>query len=75
MTTNRPEGVTEELIPTSLGLINLKDCSDALVEILDALDIDKCVLVDNSRGGMLAGSSRNTRSGPRRRSASTAPPP
>ncbi|MFC9633364.1 alpha/beta fold hydrolase [Streptomyces mirabilis] len=55
MTTNRLEGVTEELIPTSLGLINLKDCSDALVEILNALDIDKCVLVDNSRGGMLAG--------------------
>ncbi|MFF2423373.1 alpha/beta fold hydrolase [Streptomyces mirabilis] len=55
MTTNRPEGVTEELIPTSLGLINLKDCSDALVEILDALDVDRCVLAGNSRGGMLAG--------------------
>ncbi|WP_449487813.1 alpha/beta fold hydrolase, partial [Streptomyces purpurascens] len=112
MTTNWPEGVTEKLIPTSLGLINvrvggrsdgpamvcwpslmmdgtmwqyqyehfapthrvvlidspghgksdalrkiidLKDCSDALVEILDALGIDKCVLVGNSWGGMLAG--------------------
>jgi len=36
-------------------IIDLKDCSDALVEILDALDIDKCVLVGNSWGGMLAG--------------------
>ncbi|MEU2081266.1 alpha/beta hydrolase [Streptomyces albus] len=36
-------------------LIDLKDCADALVEILDALDIDKCVLVGNSWGGMLAG--------------------
>ncbi|MGW1759738.1 alpha/beta fold hydrolase [Streptomyces mirabilis] len=33
-------------------IIDLKDCSDALVEILD---IDKCVLVGNSWGGMLAG--------------------
>ncbi|MFE9558725.1 alpha/beta fold hydrolase [Streptomyces sp. NPDC006692] len=111
-TTNGLEGTTEELIPTSLGLINvriggrddgrpmvfwpslmmdgtmwafqyehfapthrvvlidspghgrsdalrktidLEDCSTALVEILDALDIDKCVLVGNSWGGMLAG--------------------
>ncbi|WSQ15869.1 alpha/beta hydrolase [Streptomyces sp. NBC_01231] len=36
-------------------IIDLKDCSAALVEILDALDIDKCVLVGNSWGGMLAG--------------------
>lgn len=36
-------------------IIDLKDCSDALVEILDTLDIDKCVLVGNSWGGMLAG--------------------
>ncbi|MFE9062971.1 alpha/beta fold hydrolase [Streptomyces violaceusniger] len=36
-------------------IIDLEDCSDALVEILDALDIDKCVLVGNSWGGMLAG--------------------
>lgn len=112
MTTNRLEGVTEKLIPTSLGLVNvhvgsrsdgpaivfwpslmmdgtmwqyqyehfapthrvvlidspghgksdalrkiidLKDCSDAVVEILDALEIDKCILVGNSWGGMLAG--------------------
>ncbi|MFD3307201.1 alpha/beta fold hydrolase [Streptomyces sp. NPDC058694] len=112
MTTNWLEEATEKLIPTSLGLINvrvggrsdgpamvcwpslmmdgtmwqyqyehfapthrlvlvdspghgksdalrkiidLKDCADALVEILDALDIDKCVLVGNSWGGMLAG--------------------
>ncbi|MER5344702.1 alpha/beta hydrolase [Streptomyces mirabilis] len=89
MTTNRLEGVTEKLIPTSLSLgtiwqyqhehfapthrvvlidspgrgksdalrkiIDLKGCSDALVEILDTLDIDKCVLVGNSWGGMLAG--------------------
>ncbi|MEW2458496.1 alpha/beta fold hydrolase [Streptomyces albus] len=112
MTTHWLEGTTEKLIPTSLGLINvrdggrrdgpamvcwpsllmdgtmwqyqyehfapthravlidspghggsdalrklidLKDCADALVEILDALDIDKCVLVGNSWGGMLAG--------------------
>ncbi|WP_199273006.1 alpha/beta fold hydrolase [Streptomyces broussonetiae] len=112
MTTNWLEEVTEKLIPTSLGLINvrvggrfdgpamvcwpslmmdgtmwqyqyehfaptyrlvlvdspghgksdalrkiidLKECADALVEILDALDIDKCVLVGNSWGGMLAG--------------------
>ncbi|MBR7678797.1 alpha/beta fold hydrolase, partial [Streptomyces daliensis] len=112
MATNRLDGVTEKLIPTSLGLINvrvggrpdgpamvcwpslmmdgtmwqyqyehfapthrvvlidspghgksdalrklidLKDCADALVEILDALAIDTCVLVGNSWGGMLAG--------------------
>ncbi|MGA6156274.1 alpha/beta fold hydrolase [Stenotrophomonas sp. NPDC087984] len=112
MTTQWLEGTTEKLIPTSLGLVNvrvggrsdgpamvfwpslmmdgtmwqyqyehfapthrivlidspghgksdalrriidLEDCSDALVEILDALDIDKCVLVGNSWGGMLAG--------------------
>jgi 3-oxoadipate enol-lactonase len=36
-------------------IIDLKDCADALVEILDALAIDKCVLVGNSWGGMLAG--------------------
>ncbi|GAA4845511.1 alpha/beta fold hydrolase [Saccharopolyspora rosea] len=36
-------------------IIDLKDCADALVEVLDALDIDKCVLVGNSWGGMLAG--------------------
>lgn len=111
-TANWLEGVTEQLIPTSLGLINvreggrtdgpvlvfwpslmmdgtmwryqyehfapdyrillvdspghgrsealrkiidLKDCSDALVEILDALGIEKCVLIGNSWGGMLAG--------------------
>ncbi|MFB7600003.1 alpha/beta fold hydrolase [Streptomyces sp. NPDC056160] len=111
-TPNRIEGIAERLIPTSLGLINvrvggradgrpmvfwpslmmdgtmweyqyehfapthrvvlidspghgksdalrkiidLKDCSTVLVEILDALDIGKCVLVGNSWGGMLAG--------------------
>ncbi|MGD6756975.1 alpha/beta fold hydrolase [Streptomyces sp. BH105] len=36
-------------------IIDLKDCSDVLVEILDALGIDRCVLVGNSWGGMLAG--------------------
>ncbi|MCO5992907.1 alpha/beta fold hydrolase [Actinoallomurus rhizosphaericola] len=36
-------------------IIDLKDCSDVLVEILDALAIDTCVLVGNSWGGMLAG--------------------
>ncbi|PWI42568.1 alpha/beta fold hydrolase [Streptomyces sp. ICBB 8177] len=36
-------------------LIDLKDCADVLVEILDALGIDRCVLVGNSWGGMLAG--------------------
>src|SRR6266568_200162 len=36
-------------------IIDLKDCSDALVEILDALGIEKCVLIGNSWGGMLAG--------------------
>ncbi|MCO5972939.1 alpha/beta fold hydrolase [Actinoallomurus soli] len=112
MTTSRLEEATEKLVPTSLGLINvreggrldgpamvcwpslmmdgtmwryqyehfapthrmvlidspghgksdalrkiidLKDCSDVLVEILDALAIDTCVLVGNSWGGMLAG--------------------
>ncbi|MEV2211340.1 alpha/beta hydrolase [Streptomyces sp. NPDC050997] len=112
MTTNWLKGLTEKLIPTSLGLVNvrvggrpdgpamvcwpslmmdgtmwqyqyehfapthrvvlidspghgksdalrklidLKDCSDALVEILDALGIDRCILVGNSWGGMLAG--------------------
>ncbi|MEU0859348.1 alpha/beta fold hydrolase [Streptomyces griseofuscus] len=110
--TDRLDGVTEKLIPTSLGLLNvrvggrstgpamvfwpslmmdgamwrfqyehfapthrvvlvdspghgrsdalrriidLKECADALVEILDALGIDRCVLVGNSWGGMLAG--------------------
>jgi 3-oxoadipate enol-lactonase len=36
-------------------IIDMKDCAEALVEILDALDIGKCVLVGNSWGGMLAG--------------------
>lgn len=111
-TASWPEGITEKLIPTALGLINvreggradgpvmvcwpslmmdgtmwryqyehfapayrmvlidnpghgksealrkiidLKDCADALVEILDTLGVDKCVLVGNSWGGMLAG--------------------
>ncbi|ATL70608.1 alpha/beta fold hydrolase [Nocardia terpenica] len=36
-------------------IIDLKDCADALVEILDALGIGKCVLIGNSWGGMLAG--------------------
>ncbi|WP_329250031.1 alpha/beta hydrolase [Actinoallomurus sp. NBC_01490] len=36
-------------------IIDLKDCADVLVEILDALAIDRCVLVGNSWGGMLAG--------------------
>jgi 3-oxoadipate enol-lactonase len=36
-------------------IIDLKDCSDALVEILDELAIDRCILVGNSWGGMLAG--------------------
>jgi 3-oxoadipate enol-lactonase len=36
-------------------IIDLKDCADALVEILDAIGITKCVLVGNSWGGMLAG--------------------
>ncbi|AEW97645.1 MULTISPECIES: alpha/beta fold hydrolase [Streptomycetaceae] len=36
-------------------LIDLKDCADALTEVLDALAIDRCVLVGNSWGGMLAG--------------------
>lgn len=36
-------------------IIDLKDCSDVLVEILDALDVNKCILVGNSWGGMLAG--------------------
>ncbi|CAK7283872.1 alpha/beta fold hydrolase [Streptomyces misionensis] len=36
-------------------IIDLKQCADALVEVLDALGIDKCVLVGNSWGGMLAG--------------------
>ncbi|MCC2274526.1 alpha/beta hydrolase [Streptomyces sp. ET3-23] len=36
-------------------IIDLKECADALVEILDALEIDRCVLVGNSWGGMLAG--------------------
>ncbi|MCK7626478.1 alpha/beta hydrolase [Streptomyces sp. RS10V-4] len=36
-------------------IIDLKECADALVEVLDALDIDTCVLVGNSWGGMLAG--------------------
>ena len=35
-------------------IIDLKDCVDVLVEILDALRINKCVLVGNSWGGMLA---------------------
>lgn len=113
MTTSTwPEGITEKLIPTTVGLINvregrradgpvmvcwpslmmdgtmwqyqyehfapayrmvlidspghgksealrkiidLKDCADALVDILDALGVGKCVLVGNSWGGMLAG--------------------
>ncbi|MER5516756.1 alpha/beta hydrolase [Streptomyces sp. NPDC002763] len=112
MTINWIEGLTEKLIPTSLGLVNvrvggrpdgpamvcwpslmmdgtmwqyqyehfapthrvvlvdspghgksdalrklidLEDCSDALVDILDALGIDRCILVGNSWGGMLAG--------------------
>ncbi|GAA4608557.1 alpha/beta fold hydrolase [Actinoallomurus liliacearum] len=36
-------------------IIDLRDCADALVEILDSLAIDKCVLMGNSWGGMLAG--------------------
>jgi 3-oxoadipate enol-lactonase len=36
-------------------IIDLKDCSDVLVEILDALGIEKCILMGNSWGGMLAG--------------------
>jgi 3-oxoadipate enol-lactonase len=36
-------------------IIDLKDCSDTLVEILDALGVDKCILMGNSWGGMLAG--------------------
>lgn len=36
-------------------IIDLKDCADVLVEVLDSLGIDKCVLVGNSWGGMLAG--------------------
>lgn len=36
-------------------IIDLKECADVLVEILDALGIDRCVLVGNSWGGMLAG--------------------
>ncbi|MFF5405064.1 alpha/beta fold hydrolase [Streptomyces misionensis] len=36
-------------------IIDLKECADALVQVLDALGIDKCVLVGNSWGGMLAG--------------------
>ncbi|MEU3372437.1 alpha/beta fold hydrolase [Streptomyces sp. NPDC006711] len=36
-------------------IIDLRECSDALVEILDALGIERCVLVGNSWGGMLAG--------------------
>ncbi|WP_197284927.1 alpha/beta fold hydrolase [Sciscionella sediminilitoris] len=35
--------------------IDLKDCADVLVTVLDALGIGKCVLVGNSWGGMLAG--------------------
>ena len=36
-------------------LIDLKDSADVLIEILDALHIDRCVLMGNSWGGMLAG--------------------
>jgi 3-oxoadipate enol-lactonase len=36
-------------------IVDLKDCADVLVQILDALGIEKCVLVGNSWGGMLAG--------------------
>ncbi|MFE6157613.1 alpha/beta fold hydrolase [Streptomyces sp. NPDC056486] len=36
-------------------LIDMKQCADALVEILNALDIEKCILMGNSWGGMLAG--------------------
>ncbi|MEW2274320.1 alpha/beta fold hydrolase [Streptomyces griseofuscus] len=36
-------------------IIDLRECADALVEVLDALGIGKCVLVGNSWGGMLAG--------------------
>ncbi|WP_033351238.1 alpha/beta fold hydrolase [Kitasatospora aureofaciens] len=112
MTTTWLDGVTERLVPTSLGLINvheggkadgpalifwpslmmdgtmwrhqyehfapthrvvlvdspghgksdalrriidLEQCADALVEVQDALGIDKAVLIGNSWGGMLAG--------------------
>lgn len=36
-------------------IIDLRECADALVQIQDALGIDKCVLIGNSWGGMLAG--------------------
>ncbi|WP_194897445.1 alpha/beta fold hydrolase [Catenulispora pinisilvae] len=36
-------------------IIDLKECADALVQIQDALGIDKAVLIGNSWGGMLAG--------------------
>jgi 3-oxoadipate enol-lactonase len=35
--------------------IDLKDCADVLVEVLDAVGIDKCVLLGNSWGAMVAG--------------------
>ncbi|BBZ27525.1 putative hydrolase, alpha/beta fold protein [Mycolicibacterium madagascariense] len=35
--------------------IDLKDSADVLVEVLDALGVDKIVLIGNSWGGMLAG--------------------
>ncbi|MFD9894962.1 alpha/beta fold hydrolase [Amycolatopsis sp. NPDC059027] len=36
-------------------IIDLRDCADALVKILDALGIGKAIVVGNSWGGMLAG--------------------
>ena len=36
-------------------IIDLKDSADVLVDLLDALDIDKVILLGNSWGGMLAG--------------------
>ncbi|MEW2621399.1 alpha/beta fold hydrolase [Streptomyces sp. NPDC048106] len=36
-------------------IIDLKECADALVQVQDALGIDKAVLIGNSWGGMLAG--------------------
>jgi 3-oxoadipate enol-lactonase len=35
-------------------IIDLKECADALVEILDELSVERCILVGNSWGGMLA---------------------
>jgi 3-oxoadipate enol-lactonase len=36
-------------------LTDLQECSDVMVELLDALAVERCILIGNSWGGMLAG--------------------